>query len=182
MSERKLILYIAMSLDGYIAGPGDDLNFLSGVEKPGEDYGYAEFTAQVDAVILGKRSIDKVKAMGYDYPHSADKDVYVITRNGQASEGRLRYYTGALDDLVKTLKQQPGKNIYCDGGAFVANAMIRHDLIDTYIISVIPVLLGDGIRLFQDGRPEQKLTLVSSKQYETGLLQLHYERLRPENV
>ncbi|HEY0041148.1 MAG TPA: dihydrofolate reductase, partial [Flavisolibacter sp.] len=77
--ERKVILYIATSLDGYIAKTDDDLGFLSIVEQEGEDYGYGEFLQTVDAVIVGRRTYDKVLSMGYAFPH-ADKDAYIITR------------------------------------------------------------------------------------------------------
>lgn len=74
------------------------------------------------------------------------------------------------------MKSQPGKDIYCDGGAEIANELIKNNLVDEFIISVIPILLGDGIKLFKDGRPEQRLELISSKQYGKGLTQLHYKR------
>jgi dihydrofolate reductase len=74
------------------------------------------------------------------------------------------------------LKSEEGKNIYCDGGAEVINELLKHDLVDEFIISIIPVLLGDGIRLFKDGRPEQTLEFITVKTFETGLTQLHYKR------
>ena len=171
--ERKLVLYIAMSLDGYIAGPNDDLRFLSRVEQPGEDYGYAEFSKSVDTVIIGRKSYDKVISMGYEYPHT-DKEVYIVTRKEHPSVGNFRYYTGNLTELVTKLKSATGKNIYCDGGAEIVQELLRHKLIDELIISVIPVLLGNGVRLFKDGRPEMELKLVATRQFEKGLVQLHY--------
>ncbi len=173
MNERKLILYIAMSLDGYIAQPDDDLSFLSVVEKEGEDYGYSEFIQTIDTVILGRKTYDKVLSMGIGFPH-ADKETYIITRTTRPDEGLLRFYTGDLKMLVTELKVKPGKNIFCDGGAEIVHALLREQLIDEIIVSVIPVLLGDGIRLFKEGRPEQKATLLSSKSFEKGLVQLHY--------
>jgi dihydrofolate reductase len=172
-AERKLVLYISMSLDGYIADKNDDLGFLSAVEQEGEDYGYYNFIKSVDAVIIGRKTFDKVISMGYDYPHT-DKDVYIITRTEKPPVGSFKYYSGNLTELVKELKSQPGKNIYCDGGAEIVNELLQHNLVDEFIISVIPVLLGDGVKLFRDERPEQKLKLISSKSFEKGLVQLHY--------
>lgn len=77
---------------------------------------------------------------------------------------------------MKRLKSEKGKNIYCDGGAEIINELLKHDLIDEFIISVIPVLLGDGIKLFKDGRPEQRLEFITAKTFETGLIQLYYRR------
>ena len=78
--------------------------------------------------------------------------------------------------MVKQLKAEEGKNIYCDGGAEVINELLKYDLIDELIISVIPVLLGNGTRLFKDGRPEQILEFIEVKAFETGLTQLYYRR------
>jgi dihydrofolate reductase len=177
MSERKVFLFIAMSLDGYIAQPNDDLSFLKLVEKEGEDYGYAEFTSTVDTIILGRRTYDWVlREIGPAHYDNGRRDVYVITRSTRPPSGRTVFYTGEIRELVQRLKAQDGKHIYCDGGAEIVTELLNNDLIDEIIISVIPVLLGNGIRLFKDGRPEQKLALLSAKQFDTGLTQLHYRR------
>ncbi len=174
-ADRKVILYISMSLDGYIATKDNSLEFLSIVEQEGEDYGYNDFVKSVDTVIIGRKTYEKVIAMGYEYPHT-DKDVYIITRTERPSIGNFKFFTGELTPLVNSLKNQSGKNIYCDGGAEIANELIKNNSVDEYIISVIPILLGGGIKLFKDGRPEQKLELVSAKQFDKGLTQLHYKR------
>ena len=75
------------------------------------------------------------------------------------------------------MKSETGKNIFIDGGAEIVNELLKENLIDEFVISIIPILLGDGVKLFKDGRPEQKLTLISTKQFETGLTQLHYKRI-----
>ena len=178
--ERRVILYIATSLDGYIAKIDDDLSFLSVVEQQGEDYGYGEFIQTVDAVIVGRRTYEKVLSMGYSFPHT-DKDAYIITRTERPSLGSVQFYTGNLKELVLKLKSEPGKNIFVDGGAEIVNELLKEALIDELIISVIPLLLGNGIRLFKDGRPEQNLQLLSAKQFDKGLTQLHYKvTLQPE--
>ncbi|HLG02301.1 MAG TPA: dihydrofolate reductase family protein [Bacteroidia bacterium] len=174
---RKLSLFIAASLDGYIAKPNDDLSFLKIVEKEGEDYGYSEFTANIDTIILGRKTYDYVlKEIGSSHYDNGQRDVYVITRTERPGIGRTTFYTGKLTELVQRLKSKSGKNIYCDGGAEIINELLQHDLIDEFIISVIPVLVGNGTRLFKDHRPEQQLEFVSAKSFETGLTQLHYIR------
>lgn len=173
--NRKVILYIATSLDGYIAQPNDDLSFLSIVEQEGQDYGYADFVKTVDAVIVGRKTYDKVISMGFDFPH-ADKDAYIITRTPRPRLGNTKFYTGDLKSLVDRLKSENGKNIFCDGGAEIVNELLKEDLVDEFIISVIPILVGNGTKLFKDGRPELKLELVSTKQFDKGLTQLHYRR------
>lgn len=174
---RKLSLFIATSLDGYIAKPNDDLSFLKLVEKEGEDYGYAKFIDTIDTLIIGRKTYDYVvKEIGSSHYDNGQQNVYVITRTQRPGVGRTNFYTGSLTDLVKRLKAENGKNIYCDGGAEIINELLNHDLIDELIISVIPVLLGMGTRLFKDGRPEQILEFLTAKTFDTGLIQLHYIR------
>lgn len=172
---RKVILFIAMSLDGYIAKPDGDLSFLSMVELEGEDYGYHDFIKTVDTVIVGRKTYDKVISMGYDFPHK-DKDAYIITRTSRPSDGSVKFYTGSLNDLVVRLKSETGKHIFVDGGAEIVNELLKDNLIDEFYISVIPVLLGDGISLFKNCRPEIGLKLIRSKHFDTGLVMLHYYR------
>ncbi|HNP99428.1 MAG TPA: dihydrofolate reductase, partial [Bacteroidia bacterium] len=78
MNQRKIILYIACSVDGYIAGPNDNLDFLSMVERPSEDYGYQKFTDTIDAVIMGRKTYDKVLSFGIPFPHSG-RNCFVVT-------------------------------------------------------------------------------------------------------
>lgn len=174
---RKISLFIAISLDGYIAKPNNDLSFLKIVEKEGEDYGYAKFTSAIDTLIVGRKTYDYVlKEIGSSHYDNGERDIYVITRTPKPNKGRVTFYTGDIAELVKKLKSDNGKDIYCDGGAEVINELLKLDLIDEYIISIIPILLGNGTRLFKDGRPEQLLELISSKSFDTGLMQLHYKR------
>jgi dihydrofolate reductase len=174
---RKISLFIASSLDGYIAKPNDDLSFLKLVEKEGEDYGYAEFTSTIDTLIIGRKTYDYVlKEIGASHYDNGQRDVYVITRTPRQKVGRTTFYTGNLTDLVEQLKAENGKNIYCDGGAEVIHELLKQDLIDDFIISIVPVLLGNGTKLFKGGRPEQTLEFVAAKTFNTGLVQLHYKR------
>lgn len=172
---RKVILYIAMSLDGFIAKPKDDLSFLSIVEKEGEDYGYADFTKTVDTIILGRRTFDWVMRQVPEWPHQ-DKATYVVTRTPKASQGNVRFYPGELRELIETLQEEKGRHIFIDGGAQLVNSLMQDDLIDEYIISIIPIFVGAGVRLFGDKNPELLLELVSSRKFEKGLVQLHYRR------
>jgi len=174
---RKLSLFIATSLDGYIAKPNDDLSFLKSIEKEGEDYGYAEFTSTIDTIILGRKTYDYVlKEIGSSHYDNGERNVFVITRTEKPSVGKTTFYSGNLTELIQRLKSESGKNIYCDGGAEIINELLKNDLIDEFIISIIPILVGNGTRLFKDGRPEQQLELLNTKTFDTGLTQLHYRR------
>jgi len=171
---RKVILYIATSLDGYIAKPDDDLSFLSRVQQEGQDYGYGEFIDTVDTVILGRKTYDWVMRNADEFSHSSI-DSYIITRTPRQNIGKIRFYSENLKELVLKLKQEEGKNIFIDGGAEIVKELLKEKLIDQFCISIIPVLLGEGIRLFSGGHPEQNLKLINSKRFETGLIQLYYE-------
>ncbi|MDF2549700.1 MAG: Dihydrofolate reductase [Chlamydiales bacterium] len=174
---RKLSLFIAMSLDGYIAKSNDDLSFLKLVEKENEDYGYAQFSDSIDTIIIGRKTYDYVlKEIGSSHYDNGQRDIYVITRTQKPSVGRTTFYTGNLEALVTQLKSQKGKNIYCDGGAEIINELLHLDLIDAFTISIIPILLGAGTKLFKQGIPEQPLEFIIAKTYDTGLVQLHYKR------
>lgn len=175
-TQRELILYIAQSLDGFIAPPDEDLSFLDAVAVEGEDYGYADFVASCDTVIMGRRTYDKVASMGVPDPHPG-RTLYVITRTPKPSQGDFHFHSGDVVELVRNLKDKPGKHIYCDGGAQLIHSLLQHDLIDRFIISTVPVLLGGGIRLFQDGRAMRKLELVESRRYVSGLVKSEYRRV-----
>ena len=175
--SRKLIVYIATSADGFIAKPNDDLGFLSIVEQPGEDYGYHAFIESIDTVIIGRKTYDWVMKQVPEFPH-ADKNTYVITRTARPAIGKTQFYTGNLKELVTRLKSESGKDIFCDGGAEIVNALLKEKLVDELIISVIPVLVGSGTRLFSDHNPEQLLELVSVKHFEKGLMQVRYATKR----
>lgn len=165
-----------MSLDGYIAKKNDDLSFLDIVQQNGEDYGYSDFISGVDTVILGRKTYDWVMKQVSEFPHK-DKDTYIITRSPKPNIGNIKFYSGNLKDLVSRLKSQEGKDIFIDGGAEVVNSLMNDSLIDEFIISIIPICIGEGIRLFKDGRPETKLKLLGCQYFEKGLVQIHYQRV-----
>ena len=175
--SRKLVLYIASSLDGFIAGPGDDLSFLDAVQKEGEDYGYAQFIANIDTVIMGRKTFDWVFQQIGDVPHP-DKTTYIITHAVRPPLGKTSFWQGDPVALVRQLKTEPGRDIFCDGGATIIHQLLHADLIDEIILSIVPILLGDGIRLFENRRDALPLQLVSTHAYESGLCQLHYSRNR----
>ena len=170
--SRQLILYIAMSLDGYIAKEDGNLDFLSVVETPGEDFGHTDFLQGIDTVIWGRKTFDKVLSFGIGVPYK-NKKVYVISKERTGNHEHAVYYNNVAS-LVQDLKKKKGKNIYCDGGAEIVFELLQQRLFDRLIISVIPHLLGSGVRLFKEGFEEQALQLKRSIAYPSGLVQLWY--------
>lgn len=173
---RKVYLNIAMSLDGYIAQKDDNIEFLNLVDLPGEDYGFLEFLQQVDTVIWGRKTFDKVKTFGTGIPYP-DKKVYVISRTRTGQEAHAEYVNDVVS-LIQNLKQTEGRHIYCDGGAEIVHILQANKLLDHIIVSMIPHLLGDGIRLFGAPNIEQKLHFRRSVNYPTGLVQLWYDVIK----
>lgn len=175
--ERKVILYIAQSLDGFIARADDDISWLSVVERENEDYGYEAFVKTVDTVFMGRRTYDKVLSFDMDFHHK-DRKCYVLSRSKSGSDDNVTFYDGDLCTLVSRLKSEPGKHIFVDGGAEVVKAFREEGLIDEYVISIIPIMLGRGIRLFKDIDVESKVELVDHKVFASGLVQLTYRCIK----
>jgi len=166
-----------MSLDGFLATNDDDLSWLSIVEKEGEDYGYMEFNKTIDTYIVGRTTYETVlKLTGGTFPPAEQHKCYVITRKKRESENGVTFYNGDLEKLITELKNEDGKNIYCDGGGQIVKLLMDKNLIDEYSVSVIPIILGDGKRLFKGGTPMINLKALPSKQYESGLIHLRYEK------
>ena len=180
MGNRKVILYSCCSIDGYLATQDDDLSWTAFVEKEGEDYGYAAFNETVDAYFVGKNTYDVVLNLtGGVFPSSEGKDAYVITRTAKEPENNVEFYTKPVKQLLTELKAKEGKNIYCDGGAQVIKMLLEDDLIDEFIITYIPLILGDGKRLFKGKNRSYRLELAGTKQFKnTNVLQVHYRRNR----
>ena len=176
MNNRKLILYISMSLDGFIATKDDDISWLSMVEKEGEDYGYTEFSESVDTYIVGRQTYDVVLNLtGGVFPQAEKYKCYVLTRQSLENKDGVIFYNGNIEDLVHRLKSENGKNIYCDGGGQIVKHLMELNLIDDFIISIIPIVLGSGKRLFIGDTERMPLNLKSVKKHETGLVQIHYD-------
>ncbi|MEQ8704044.1 MAG: dihydrofolate reductase family protein [Phaeodactylibacter sp.] len=171
---RKIKLFIATSLDGYIAGPDDDLSFLSRYE--GEDFGHAEFSASVDTYLVGRRTYDVVMKIAGNFPAAEQyKYCYVVTRRDMPDQPGITFHKGDVVELARQLKTQPGKDIYCDGGAQVIKALMQERLVDTFTLFVMPIFLGEGIRLFPGGIPETEVTLQSVQSYGNGAVRLQYQ-------
>ena len=175
--ERKVVLYIAQSLDGFIATEDHDISWLSIVEQEGEDYGYEDFVDTVDTVFMGRRTYEKVLSFGIEFPHK-DRNCYVLSTSRTGSDENVTFFSGDLKALVGDLKKKEGKNIFIDGGAEVVRVFRVLDLIDEIVISIIPMMLGKGIRLFKEIDATSQLKLISSQSFESGLVQLKYACIR----
>lgn len=168
---RKIIAYLAVSADGYIARPDGDVKWLDRPKGSG-DYGMADFYKTVDTTIMGKKTYDLALKWGQtSYP---GKKNYVFTRSSPTPTKDIEFVNESVGDFVERLLKQKGKDIWLVGGAELNGAFLDAGAIDEFIIHVIPVLIGDGIPLIPRRHRELQLDLVSSHQYKDGVLRLHY--------
>jgi dihydrofolate reductase len=174
MQRPRCSVFIAISIDGYIARTDGTFDFLSIVERPGEDYGFADFFTSVDALVIGRNTYET--ALGFaDWPY-AGKRCIVLTHRETASVHGEQFFAGEPAALIEQLALSGAQRLYVDGGAVIRQFLAGH-LIDDLTLSVVPVLLGQGISLFGAEVPEQRLLLKTSKAYESGLVQLCYAHL-----
>ncbi|HSK01903.1 MAG TPA: dihydrofolate reductase family protein [Kofleriaceae bacterium] len=164
-------VYIATSLDGYIARPDGGLDWLAAAQSSGEDYGYAKFAATVDALVLGRATYDTVLGFG-GWPYGGKRVVVLTHRPAQSRHGE-EFHGGNVEDLARRLARDGVKRVYVDGGAVIQQFLAAR-LIDDLTISIIPVVLGAGIRLFSDHGAEEPLVLEGVDSYPTGLVQVRY--------
>jgi dihydrofolate reductase len=167
----KVVLYIACSLDGFIAGKDGDVGWLD--EYDGAEYGYQQFYESVEALIMGSRTYEQALSFGeWPYPN---KKSYVITGRqlGAKPDPSIEFYSGDLTELVAAIKQT-GRDIWLVGGSQLLASFWNEALIDEIRLFVIPTLLNEGIPLFRGISRQTSLTLVGSESYDNGVVQLHY--------
>ena len=172
---RKVSLFIAQSLDGYIADKNGSVDWLGSqvAEQPMPDV-YSEFIQAVDTVIMGYKTYEQVSTQlsPDNWPYSGMK-TYVLTHRKIKARPEISFVKEALPELIERLQQQAGKKIWLCGGANLVKQALQSNLIEEYYLSIMPIVLGDGIRLFDQVAPSQKLKLLQTKTYN-GIVDLHY--------
>ncbi|RXE56379.1 hypothetical protein ABH15_09810 [Methanoculleus taiwanensis] len=169
-----VILYIAASLDGYIAREDGDVSWLEIYGESGEDYGYPTFFAGIDALVMGSRTYEQIVGFG-EWPYG-DKPVYVVSgrRLPVPERANVTFLSGTPHDLALCMRRRNHKNVWLVGGASLAGQFLRDGLVDEIILTVIPVLLGGGIALFGRLGSEVHLALLGAETYPAGVVQLRY--------
>ena len=158
MTKRKLVLFIAISLDGYIATEDHQLDWLFSVEGEG-DNGFAKFYGTVDTVLMGRTTFDWICRQEPVEKIYADKECYVFSRTERPAINHIHFIHDNAAAFAKELKQKDGKNIWVVGGGELLHAFIAEKLVDEIIVTVAPVLLGKGIPLFKDNDFQTRLAL-----------------------
>jgi len=174
--KKKIKLYIAVSLDGYIARPDGNLDWLTKYPMPtGTEYGYKDLMDSIDTIIMGGKTYRAVLDMDFEWPYS-DKACYIVShRNTNLTPTKnVKFITENVVETVKALKQQDGKDIWLVGGGQVITLLLNHDLVDEMQICYIPVILGNGIPLFPNQPKESTWKFAGSEAYDSGIVKITY--------
>ena len=166
-------VFVGASVDGFIARRNDDLDFLP--EGGGEPHGYDEFMATVDAVVIGRKTFEKVLTLG-PWPYGAKRVVVLSSRSvdlSAAAGGVVEQMAGSPAEIVSRLAASGANHLYVDGGVTIQR-FLRAGLVQRLIITRVPVLIGDGIPLFGALPHDIRLRHVATRHYPSGLVQSEY--------
>lgn len=177
MTAGQITLYIAISVDGFVATKDGRVEWLDefegDVEDGDVDGSYEDFIAGIDCLVMGARTYEQVLSFG-DWPY-AEKPTYVLThRDRPRANDHITFYAGAVEDLAADLEDQY-QDVWLVGGAAVAQQFLRANRIDELWLSVIPRLLGSGISLFGESWDGRELDLIESTSHVSGIVELRYD-------
>lgn len=178
--EKRNLVFIGASLDGYIADRNGGLNWLTAIPNPEQsDMGYTEFMAQVDALVMGRKTFETVCGFEGDWPYA--KPIFIVSRTldtiAEEYRDKAELVKGSLVQILEKIHNEGYHRLYIDGGVTIQN-FLKEDLIDEITITTIPIVLGGGSALFSVLPKELEFTLVESKIFLNQLVQSHYRRKR----
>jgi len=168
---RKIILQLAVSLDGFIAGPNDEYDWCF----TDQDYGLSDFLKQVDAAFMGRKTYEVMLAMGNnDDLGFPTLKKYIFSSTLKDVKGGATLIQGDLKTEVEKIKKDKGKDIWLFGGGVLTTSLLNAGLVDELSLAIHPILLGSGKPLFSGINHRTDLTLTDTKTYSTGLVSLTY--------
>lgn len=165
---RKIVLNVAMSLDGLIEGPNGEYDWCF----DDQDYGMHEFLNRIDAIFYGRKSYEELMRASKTNPF-AEKQSFLFSKSLPTSD-EYQLVTGDLTSSVMEIKRSAGKDIWLFGGASLTASMMKENLVDELLLAVHPIILGKGKALFDMLDSRQTLKLMESKPYSSGLVSMHY--------
>jgi len=169
MERPSVSAFLGASLDGFIAEADGGLGFLKPFEQ--EEHGYEEFFASVDAVVIGRGTYETV--LGFDAWPFPDKRVAVLTRSARSPRFGEQFLAGEPRDVLSELGRKGARHVYADGGEVVTQ-FLAAGCLDALVVTVVPVVLGSGIRLFATSPGRHSLRLESARTFPSGMVQLRY--------
>lgn len=175
---RKIKLYIAVSLDGYIATPDGGVEWLNQFQiSKNEDYGYKEIYQSIDTILMGGRTYRDIVGFGCEWPYK-DKTTYIVSRNNinLTPSEQVYFITDHVTDNVNKLKELTGKDIWLAGGGELVSMLLDANQIDEMHLCYLPIVLGQGISLFPNKPKETIWKLADSKSFLSGAISITYTR------
>lgn len=172
MPSPQFKLYIAASVDGYIATPDGGVSWLDPYNS--SEMGYEEFISAIGTVVIGRKTFEQVLSFGVPWPYDDQRTVVLTSRPVDNLPPRTETYAGDLQGLAAELRRAGGKDVWIVGGAKVVRQMLDQNLIDAIELFVIPVLLGDGIPLFDRSKGTAPLKLETAHPFTSGVVRLAY--------
>lgn len=172
--RRNVIVHIGTSADGFIARPDGDLEWLTSRPAPEGFYGMNAFMRSIDTTVLGRKTYEASVRMGAKF---GSKSRYIVfSRHAPPADAPsgVEFVNGAIEPFMRRLKEQPGKDIWLMGGGDLIASFLDAHAIDEFVISVVPVFIGDGIPLIARRHRHVPLTLHSVERFDDGVVQLHY--------
>ena len=172
--RRKIIVHIAASADGYIARADGDLEWLTSRPAPEGFYGMNAFMKSIDTMLLGRKTYDASLELGAKFDPENPTIVFSSRAPPAEIPSGVQFVNDAIGPFVKRLRKQPGKDIWLMGGGELIAAFLDEEAIDEFVVSVVPVFIGDGIPLIARRHRQVPLELKSVERFDDGLVQLHY--------
>lgn len=176
VSSRKIISYIAISLDGKIARQNGEVDWLDKIPNPdNSDYGYQAFYDGIDTTIMGGVTYREVLGFDVEFPYKG-KSNYVFTRDQSKTEDEnVRFVSDNFDEFIADLKASSKKNIWLIGGGQMNTFFLKNGWLDEMIVSIMPVVIGAGLPLFTDDTPDRQLELIDETIHSSGVVELKYK-------
>jgi dihydrofolate reductase len=176
--SKKNSLFIATSLDGYIADKNGGLDWLESIPNPeNDDMGFVEFTSGIDALVMGRTTFETV--IEFDVPWPYNKPVVVLSNKlkeiPESYKDKAFLIKGTLTKILDQIHEKGYERLYIDGGTTIRN-FLKEDLIDEMVLTTIPILLGGGSSLFAELPNELKFELIGTKTFLNQITQNHYKR------
>jgi dihydrofolate reductase len=178
-NHRKVIVHIAASADGFIAGPDGDLEWLTSRPAPKGFYGMNAFMRSIDTMLIGRKTYEASLRMGAKFDSKGRTIVFSRHAPPAGAPSGVEFVNGAIGPFVSRLREHPGKNVWLMGGGDLIASFLDERAIDEFIVSVVPVFIGDGIPLLARRHRHVPLTLQSIERFDDGLVQLHYRVENP---
>jgi dihydrofolate reductase len=172
--RRNVIVHIATSADGYIARPDGDLEWLTSRPAPEGFYGIGDFMKSIDTMLMGRKTYEVGLGMGATFDSTSRTAVFSRRAPPADVPPGVEFVNTPIGAYVSRLREQPGKDIWLMGGGELIASFLDEHAIDEFVISVVPVFIGDGIPLIARRHRQVPLDLHSTERFEDGLVQLHY--------